>query len=242
MKSLFSALRLDIKLQMRNKLFHIGISTALILGIAISQLFQPQNLNKAIPTIIIMIIGGTTLLYVAALIIFEKDEGTLQALLVSPLTPNTYIGSKVISLTLLATLETTIMITSAIYILGLKHTVPVPNIILLVLGTLCLGFSFTLIGIIMVVRYARLTDFLIPMAALVSVLQMPLLYFFDVVPSYWMVLIPSAAPTLLVQAAFQPLMTWQWIYAIGVTAVSLAVLGLWAPKAFHKHLVLKVET
>ena len=51
-------------------------------------------------------------------------------------------------------------------------------------------------------------------------------------------LIPTSAPTMLMQGAFVPLEMWQWVYATAVTALMVTALAFWANRAFLRHVVM----
>ncbi len=240
MSRIVSAMKNDVRVQVRNKLYTIGISVALILAVALSQLAGPTQLPTIVPALMLIIIGGSTLLYVAGIIIFEKEESTLHAIIVSPLRSSEYLWAKIITLTALATLESILMIGGAYLIMGYSHPISWPNIPILVFGILSIGVIYTLIGIILIVRYDRITDFLIPMAAVATILQIPFVHFWGIFEHWAFLLIPTTAPTMIIQGAFTPLAAWEWIYAISYSALLIAGLSYWAARAFHHHILLKV--
>lgn len=240
MNRFLKTMQLDVILQWRNNLYIIGIVAGVIVAIALAWLSRPEDLFLYIPTLLLLVVGGSTLLYVAALIMFEKDEGTLNVVVVSPLTRSEYLWSKIITLTSLALLESVIMVGGAMLIMSFSETVALPNIPLLLLGMIGIGVLYTLIGIVLVVRYDKITDFLIPMSGIAVILQMPFLYFLGWVQLPIFLVIPTSAPTVLMQAAYQPLAAWEWAYAIGYTAVLLIGLTVWAHRAFEKHVVYRV--
>ncbi len=240
MSRLLSAMKMDVTIQLRNKLYVIGIAAAVLVAVALALLFSADTLYLGVPTLMLLVVGGSTLLYVAGLITFERDEGTLSAVIVSPLRTSEYLWSKIITLTALATLECAIMIAGAMLILSRDAPVAIPNIPILLVGVVSLGVIYTLMGIILVVRYDKITDFLVPMAAVAVVLQLPLLHFMDLVPSVLWLIIPSSASTMLIRGAYIPLSTAEWLYAIGYTAAQLIVLAIWAYRAFQTHIIMKV--
>jgi len=241
MSRLLAAIKTDFTVQVRNNLYAIGIGVAVVIAITLSQLMSPKYLPFIVPTFMLMVIGGSTLLYVAGMILFEKDEGTLNAVIVSPLTTVEYLWSKVITLTGLATAESVIMIAGTMLLMSFYNPVTLPNIPLLLAGIIIMGIMYTLIGIIMIVRYEKITDFLIPMATFAIMLQLPFLYFLGVVPHRFLFLIPTAAPTLIIKGAYVKLATWAWIYAFGYAVLFIVILAIWANYAFKKHVVMKVR-
>ena len=79
-----------------------------------------------------------------------------------------------------------------------------------------------------------------PMAAVVVVLQLPFLYFSGLVQHPAFLIIPTSAPTMLIQGAFIQLTAWEWLYGIGYTIVWIAGLTAWAYHAFRTHIIVKV--
>lgn len=244
MTRFLSAMRNDATVQVRNNLYTIGIGVGLLVAVVLSQLAPVSYLPDIVPSLILLFVGGSTLLYVAGMIIFEKDEGTLSATIVSPLRTSEYLWSKVLTLTGLATLEAVIIVGGALLIMSRAtdqpNGVPLPNVPLLLVGILAICVMYTLVGIVLVVRYNSITDFLVPMSALGALLQIPFVYTLGWVDSALFLLVPTTAPTLLMKGAFAPLAGWEWGYAIGYTIIAIALLSLWAWRAFQTHIIRKV--
>ena len=55
-----------------------------------------------------------------------------------------------------------------------------------------------------------------------------------------LLIVPTSAPTLLMQGAYMPLEAWQWLYAIIYTILLIIGLTIWAYRAFHTHIIMKV--
>ncbi|MEL6526208.1 MAG: hypothetical protein AAFQ07_10915 [Chloroflexota bacterium] len=240
MTRLLSAMQTDVRVQIRNNLYAIGIGVGVLIAVMLSQFLDSASLGGSVPNLMLLVLGGSTLLYVAGMIIFEKDEGTLNAIIVSPLTAGEYLWSKIITLTTLATIEAAVMVGGAIAILTFSEAVTLPNIPVLLLGIVAMGVMYTLIGIVLIVRYDTITDFLVPVLVIALILQIPYVYFADISSFWGFLIIPTAAPTMLISGRFSPLETWEWLYALGYTAITLAGLSVWAYRAFHTHIIMKV--
>jgi len=240
MNRILASIRNDITIQFRAKLYAIGIGVGLLVAIIIAFIFKPEHLSIIVPSFILLVIGGSTMLYVAGLIVIERDEGTINTILVSPLKISEYLWSKIITLSGLATLESILMIGGATLILSLSNEVILPNIALLLLGIIAIGIIYTLIGIILIVRYEKITEFLIPLAAVAMILQAPVLYFLGLMKYRVFLIIPTSAPTMLMQGAYIQLSLIEWLYAFGYTSVVIVVLAFWADRAFKKHLAMGV--
>lgn len=239
MRRLLHTMKLDITVQVRNKLYVIGLGIAAVIAGVLSQTLDAELLSYVVPVLMLMVIGGTTLMYVAGMILFERDEGTISATIVSPLRTAEYIWSKILTLTFLTMLESTVMIGGAMLVLSFSENVTVPNLPVLISGVLSIGMVFTLIGIILVVRFHSITDFLIPMAALTVPLQLPFLHFLGVVEHPLFLLIPTSAQVMMMRASFSVLEPHEWLYCIGYTTVTIAGLTYWARRAFHTHIVMR---
>lgn len=234
MTRLLSTIRLDAIIQVRSKFYHIAIAVGLFFGIGMGQLLERPALAVGLPMYFLFVVGSSTLLYVAALILFERDEGTLDALLVSPLRLPEYINAKIISLSVLVLFESGITVVLAY---GLHDM----NVIWLAAGLVSMSIILTLIGIGMIVRYQSITDFLFPVLVVNFILQLPSLYFTGLIDNQLWLLAPTSAPVVLLQGAWRPLETWEVLYGIGYSLAFAAALYWWAQRAFYRHIVLKEQ-
>lgn len=238
MNRLLTAAKTDIIVQFRNGLYHVGLGVGAITAIIISQLIGIDAMSLAMAGIMILVVGASTVLYVAAMILFEQDEGTIYATLISPLTPGQYLAAKIISLSLLASLEALTMFYGAIAIMYFQGIeIILPNFIILSLSLLSICIIFVLMGVILVVRYKSITDFIMPMAGLMLILSLPIIYFIGLSDNWLWLAFPISAPTMLMLGAFDGLQNWQYIYGIGYGLTSIISLAIWAHKSFVKHIV-----
>lgn len=238
MRRLIAALRTDVTLQARNRLYGISVAVAVITAAALAWLSSPAAVARTVPLVLLCFVGGSTLLYVVAMIILEKADGTLAAVAVSPLRAREYLAAKVMSLTALATLEALIITYGGLALIAWTDPVPWPGPLAL-LGVLALGAMHILVGVIIVVRYDRLMEALIPMGAIATALQAPALWYIGALDHPALLAVPSGAPTMLIRGALTPLTPWQWTYALGATALTLAALAYWAGRAYDTHIVRK---
>ena len=238
MMRILSTMKTDVAVQFRNQLYYIGIGLSVIVAIAVGWLGTAQYLPVIVAAVMVLIMGGSTFLYVVGMITFERDEGTLRALTVSPLRSSEYIWSKVITLTALATLEAVIIIGGAMAIMYfLGQDLLWPNIPWLLACILIIGAIFTLMGIVLVVRYQSFTEFAVPLAVIITVLQLPTLYFMGLSDHWLWLIIPTCAPTMLMMGAYSSLETWQWWYGGVYTAVLLIGLMAWANAAYKQYII-----
>ncbi len=227
------ALRLDARLQARNQLYPISIAVAAVVAGPLAWLSTPEALARTVPMALLAFVGGSTLLYVVAMVVLERDDNTLGALRVSPLRPWEYLASKVVTLTALATLEGALIAGVTLAVLAREADVRLPSPLLLV-GLVLLGVMHVLVGLVLVARYARLMEVLLPMSAIAVVMQLPALYFVGALDVPALLLIPTGGPTMLVRGAFVPLTAWQWVYAVVGSAASIGLLAHVALRSFAR--------
>ena len=231
---LTQTVQLDTKIQARNYYYHIAVGMALSTAVLFWWIFGREELTYMIPLFFLFGIGGTTLLLIGAIVLFEKRENILQSLIVTPLRPSEYINAKIISLSLLAILEATLI---ALFSYVLRYGLDF-NLLLLATGAIFTGILHTLLGLILVVRHQQINSFLLPLVAIALTLQLPAanLFGFTFYPFY---LIPSQGPLLLLQAAFQPeaVASWQLLFGFVASVAWIALFYVWALRAFEKHIL-----
>jgi fluoroquinolone transport system permease protein len=113
------------------------------------------------------------------------------------------------------------------------------NMPLLVGGIVALSAVYTLFGILVLVRYERLTDALVPVLAVAIPLQLPAVYFLEWLKHPAWLAVPTSAPAMLMWGAFRSLEGWEWAYGLIYTLAVTTMLGRWAYSAFRVHVILK---
>lgn len=231
MKRLFQTIRLDITLQMRNYLYTISIGVALLLVIVFRAFFSHELLKNIIPTFYLFAVGGTTMLFVAGLVLFEKSENTLNSLILTPLLFREYLLSKVVSLWIIVLIESSI-ITFISYGFEL-------NLLILLAGISFMAIMLTLIGFVLAIPYQQITDFILPAGIIGVILQLPFLIPLDILgviePLFY--LIPTNAPYILLQSAFITQPIWAIGYGFSYSIGTIICLWVLAHHSFNQQLI-----
>ncbi len=235
MTRLASTVRLDVQLQARSWLYHIGIVVALCLGGAGAWLLDHEALQLILPSMLVLGMGNTTYMFVSGMVLFEKGERTFDAQTVTPLRVGEYLASKTMTLTGFAMVEALIVLVIAY---GFDDLQPLP----LFAGLAIMGLLFSLCGLAQVVRYDSVTDFLMPAAfAVATIASLPVLGSLGLWSSPLFYLWPTQPPLILLEAAFlRPVATWQLIYAVLYSAVCTTAGIVWAKRSFERFIVGKV--
>lgn len=237
MSRFFSTLQKDVMLQVRNNIYSVTLIIAVLFAIVFSFALQPDFLPVAIPAAILFVVGGTTFAFIGGLIFDEKENGILMALVLSPLSTKQYLWSKIVSITFLAVVEVAIMAGGPVAYFVLAEDAALPNISVFAAAIISINLLYCLLGVTITVRYKKMTEYLIPVALFMIFFQVPILYYAHIVTSPLLLVIPSAAPVMLVYGAFNQIAVWQWIYGFGYTTLILILLSFAALKAYKKYII-----
>jgi fluoroquinolone transport system permease protein len=217
--AILNALRWDIVLQARNGFYWASAFLVVAISTLLLSLPESARANSAawVPAILTVNLQITTFFFVAGLMLLERDEGTLSALAVSPLSPSGYLAMRTFSLTGLAAAETL-----AIVWIGFGASGSWP---LLLAGTAALGVIYTGLGAAIAARYESVNALLLPASAFVALLLLPLLPHFGLAPRWLFVVHPLEPPMTLLRAGY---------VAIDRIEVALAIVGSfgWSALAF----------
>jgi fluoroquinolone transport system ATP-binding protein len=220
----------DVILQFRNG-FYYAVLFVLALWVGVLSLARNLDFGVIIPIMVLMNLVVGTFYFMAAMLLLEKGEGTLEAQIVSPLRAREYLLSKVISLALLALLENVLIVLA---LRGLQF-----NLWPLAAGLLLAAALYTLFGFLTAARYDSINGYFFPSIGWLLLLSLPILRSLGIVDHWSMYLHPLQAPLTLLQAAIQPLAAWQWVYGVGYSLVWLGLVVFWSGRTYSRFVVLK---
>ncbi|WP_027003507.1 hypothetical protein [Hugenholtzia roseola] len=227
MKTLLQLTLWELRLQWRERILAVVM---LITALYVALFSYFDNLPTAL--VVLLISTDPTMLgflFIGVIILFEKSANTIQSLLVTPIQKYHYLGAKALSLTLVALVASTIMAWAA-----QKNC----NYFVLALAVCLSSFHFVWIGFLGVARVKTINQYFFIFPFLLTPLMLPLLNFFGLTDSLWLYVFPFQACLLLFQAAFEPLQTWQWLYALLYLPLSTALI-YYAAEIFYTKYLLK---
>ncbi len=228
MRRLATALRGDLLLQWRFGLVAAG-AVVLVTFVALLWPLDLGPMGFAIPAFVLGNLTVTAFFFVAAMVLFEKDDGTLEALVVTPLRVGEYLASKVLTLTLLAVVETVLMV-------AIVYPSPIA-LFPLISGTIAMAIAYVLFGFAVAVRYDSITGLLFPAVFVNFLWQIPVLGSLAIFDPAILYLHPVRAMLVWVEAAIRPLSAAEWAYAIGYWGLTIAVLYRVAHRAFVRFVI-----
>lgn len=218
----------DVRLQLKYGFYAVyGVLTAaFIVGL--------QAMGPALRTdaAVLLIVTDPTVLgfyFIAAMVLFEKEEGVLDMLVTSPLGDRGYLLSKAVTLSVLAVLASTI-----VAVLGHGGF---RGLVVLVPGVALSASLFVLVGFVAVARYDSVNEYFISAVGWGTLLFLPLFDYVGLVESRLFYLLPAQPVLLLVEGAFRPLAPWQLVYGFGYLVVGNGIAYLGARRAFRRHIV-----
>lgn len=173
MSRLAAVLRNDVRLQWRQGFWVAAAFVAVFAMIGLR--YVPHDLRLILlPPVILSNLAVGTFYFVAALVLLERAEGSLDALAVSPLREREYAVAKIGSLALLALAEHLVVV-----LVG-HGTDFAPGALLI--GILMGTATYVLIGLIAVLPYNSMNTYLMPSMVWIAVLSLPYLHYFELVP------------------------------------------------------------
>jgi len=230
MNRLLNTIRWDLQLQFRNGFYYASAFVAILFIVMLKQ-FPEFDFRPWWPAIILENLTINAFFFMSGLVLLEKGEGTLEAQVVTPLRIWEYLISKVISLSVLALFES---LTIIVLVSGVRF-----NWFWMVLGILSLIAIYSLYGFIVVSRYDSINEFLLPSVLWTIAYSLPLLYYFNIWRHWLLFLHPMQAPLTLMQAAFEPLPTWQIAYGVLYSALWAGIAFYASKRAFTRFVVRK---
>ena len=221
MTAMLTALRWDIVLQARNGFYWATAFLVAMIGALLLNVPEAARANSVVwaPAILLINLQITTFFFVAGLMLLERDEGTLAALAVSPLSASGYLAMRTVSLTGLAAVETIALIWIGFGTSGSWSAI--------LAGTAALGVIYTGFGAAIAVRYESVNAFLLPASAFVGLLLLPLLPHFGLAPRWPFLVHPLEPPMILLRAAYGLLDPTEVVFGIAGSIGWSALAFMW---------------
>jgi fluoroquinolone transport system permease protein len=225
MKRLLATMRCDITLQWRHG-FYYATAFVLIFCVVVVSRMPAVELGWLLPALVLGNLLLNTFYFIGGLILLEKAEGTLEAQIVTPLRPGEYLTAKVVTLTLLGVVENVMLV---LLLVGFNF-----RLLPLVTGLVLTAVLYCLVGVLAVVRYDSINEYLMPSVVYTALLLVPLMPFLGQWTHWLLYLHPMQAPLLLAQAAFQPVARWQLVYGVLYAALWGGCLAHFSRRALRR--------
>ncbi len=225
-----STLRLDLLLQLRYG-FYYAAAFVTLFWIALLLPLPDSALGITAPLVVFAELAIIGYYFIAGMVLFEKGERTLYALVCTPLRFGEYLASKLTTLTTIALMVSLIVVVAG-YGTGFDSA-------LLVLGVIFISLTSLLAGFISILPFDSITRYLVPSQPPLAVMSLPLIPFLDLWTHPIFYLIPTHGALLLLGGAFgtTSLAAWQILYAILYQLLWICVLIFVARRTFDRYVV-----
>lgn len=229
MNRFLAAFCLDLMLQLRyGFIYTAGFS--LVVWLTVLRALPQQALPVAVPLVVFLDLSIIGFYFIAGMVLFEKSENTLSALVVSPLRFWEYLFSKLISLTLMA------VIVSLLLIL-FNPTGEDLNLAVGLFGVVSMSFISLLLGLISVSPFTSISTYLIPSQAFVLVLYAPLVSYLGWGDSPLLYFFPTQGALLLLKGLFSQVQVWQvWFAGLSGLAWVVGLMAI-AKRCFNRYII-----
>jgi fluoroquinolone transport system permease protein len=232
MRRLLATVRCDVTMQLRHG-FYYATAFVLIVCVALVSRIPALDLTWLLPALVLGNLLLNTFYFISGLILLEKGEGTLEAQVITPLRTWEYFAAKIGTLTLLGLIENIVIV---VLLTGLSFKLlPLAAGIALTSALYCLG------GIVAVVRYDSINEYLMPSVLYTSLLLVPLLPYLAQWDSWLSYLHPLQGTLLLALAAFHPVASWQIVYGVLYPTLWIGLLVYLALRAFRRFIIAGAE-
>lgn len=211
--------------------FSISILVAFIWG-AVLFVVSDDILVIFLPMVLFLDATMMSIMYIGAEMHFEKTESTISTMLVTPVSNNEMVASKVIANTI-HNLTSSILIIAAFFIAGEMEWAMDPglNLPILLLGVVVATATFTTLGLVLSYYQKDFTEMLVNMFVLVIFLMVPsILMMFGVIEGeFWenlMLINPMQAALNVIEAGVDPLGAYEFTYEYFVSLAYMTLGGI----------------
>lgn len=230
MNQLQQMLKWEFTLEYRYRLIHLSLLSVILYFVSLKAI--PMMDVAEFHTVFLffdpVLIG---IMFVGAMVLFEKTENTLQALTITPMQTRNYFLSKIISLT-------TLSIIAGLLFIVLSHGIDF-NWFYFFSGIILSSVFLILFGFLMVSRCNSINEYLLMMMFFFVLLFFPPLFdMFRLYESPIFYLWPSQASFILFDGVFNEVPIIDTVYAIGYLLFWICLCFYFSQKAYYKHIVL----
>ena len=224
-------LKWDIRLQFRYY-FWLVAAVVTVMWLAVLYVLPQSVVNTWVPVLIFADIGNIGLLFIAGILYLERRQGTIYATAVMPVSPGTWLTTKLLSLSLLC-------LACAIAIVALS-TNSVTWLRLIPAALLCAGL-FTSIGFLLAVSFDKIINYFFAMALVLIPLNLPVLDYLSIYQHDVLWVIPSQPAMWALAGSSQQMPTSTYLACIAATSGWLALSHWLGIRAFRKFIATRQQ-
>lgn len=230
LRRLCNAVRLSLAVQKRSYFLHVYLGVAVVTVTVVRLLVPAEWHALVVPAALLGEFGTMSVFMVAAQRYLDRIEGSVGALLVTPLRHGELVGSMVLAPAFVTT-AAGLLVHAGVFgaDLGLLWLAPT------LFALTCLSGS---IGLVLSSRYSEFTQFLMGSLPVVLIFSLPFLSFFELVPRYAFVWLPwDAALYSFGEVARGDLDAGTYAVKLAQLVAFAGLAWIWAGRSFHARIV-----
>ncbi len=221
----------------RLRKYHILAASLLVafIWIGVMQLTEIDDVTGIFPLFLFLDATSMSMVLIGVSMFFEREENTLKAIFVSPVTKKEYISAKIIG-NILSNMQTLVLLYLYAWIFKEINI----NILTLVVYVILISIFHSLIGFLLAYHTKSFTELLTGMIMFMFVLLIPVvLEEVGIITVEWLrnvlYLLPTKAALLLLNStsAMSTVKTWEVAYGVGYLILSSAVLLVFIRRGFE---------
>jgi fluoroquinolone transport system permease protein len=229
-RGLLSLTIYNIKLQLRQGFYFAWLFMTLFYLILLY--FLPQNMRRLILPLILLSEPSTfAMIFTGAIVLLERDDKMLENLFITPLSVRTYIYSKMISISIPATICTVIIV-------GLNGIITIR--LLLIIPAVILTTYFCVVFSLLISASARTIISLMGRIALYgSVFCLSILDYFGILNGYFQYILPTKGALVLISTAtgYNNHSIFELILSLSTMIIAIIIILIPAEQTFYKKII-----
>ncbi len=225
-RKLLVCIKWDLLFAVRYQIVTVALVVTLLYTL-ILKLVPGAGITEVLVTLLFTDPTMLGFIFIGAMVLFEKDANTLQAITVTPIKPWQYLWSKAVSLSLISLFCGTVMA-----IVGHGWDI---DYVYLVFALLLSSLLFIFIGFIGVARVRTFNQYMVIIPLFMFPAVFPLADFYGIFHSLLVYLIPTRGSLILFEAAFEKGSMGNIIYGFGILLLSVAISYMYARKHFIRY-------
>ena len=226
-----SSIYYNVKLQYRHG-FYAAYLVVCAVYIGIMLLFSPSIRLFLAPLLVFSDPAMLGLFFVGGIILMEREEQSLDALMVTPLRPTEYFLAKIVSLTLLAVLSSLALAVAGSGGFGFSMYLFLPAVLLT--SSACI-----MTGVAVASRSDSVVSYIMSVVPITIVMVLPFVDYFGLWTSPWFYLIPTHASLTLIGGSFAAggVAPWEIGASVAVLAAWNVGAWFWGDRRFRRHVI-----
>jgi len=228
-----TTLRQDLVFQFRHGFYYAYFFVAIIYIVLLR--YVPIGLRETLA--VLLVFSDTSVVgffFIAGQILLEKDQRILESLFTTPLRPQEYIVSKMVSMGVLSVVMGLLIIMLSI---GLQAIT-----VLFILGLALNASIFTLAGIIACTRTKTMNQFILTSIFYLFPFLLPLLNYFSITDILILEFFPTNPALTLIGSISGEVSGHRILLSSGILVFWLVVCSFWAFSWFNKYVILGIGT